>query len=169
MKLYEINEALQSLMDQMVDPETGEISTEEEELQAQIDSLEMEKRALLEYLAKMVLNGRAEAIAIKEEESRLKKRRKGLENNEEKLMSVLKRECPKTTRLGIATLRYQKTKRVDVTDEAGAIAWLKKQKMTWCINQPAPTVYKTEVRRLIESGKKVPGCQIIEDRACSLR
>ncbi len=169
MKLYEINQFIQALVDQMVDPETGEIIADDDSLMAQIDALQMERRSVLEYLAKMVLNGRAEAAALKSEEERLKRRRESLAGKEERLMNVLERECPENTRLGIATLSYRKSTRLEVTDENAAVKWLKKQKLNTCYKQPAPTIYKEEVKRLIKSGKDVPGCSIVEVRNMSLR
>ena len=107
--------------------------------------------------------------ALKTEEERLKKRREPLTHKEERLMKILRRECPETTKLGVATLSYRKTTRVDVTDEAAAVEWLKAQKLDCCYKQPEPTVYKDEVKRLMKSGQKVPGCCLVEDQSCSLR
>lgn len=56
MKLYEVNQAIESVIDQMVDIETGEILPVSDELMAQLESLEMERDRILEYLAKLVLN-----------------------------------------------------------------------------------------------------------------
>ena len=65
MKLYEINESILALFDQITDPETGEIASNEDELLEQIEGLQMERRSVLEYLAKLVLNNLAEAEALK--------------------------------------------------------------------------------------------------------
>ena len=170
MKLYEIHEAVRALEDQIViDPETGEYLCDMEDIDKQLHGLELEWQQVLEYLAKVVLNTRAEAEAIKEEEARLKKRREAMEAQDERLMQVLERECPESADLGVAVLRYRKTSRVDVTDEAAAVKWLKARKLTYCINQPEPTVYKAEIKKLIAAGKQIPGCAIVEDRAVSLR
>ena len=169
MKLYKINEAIQELADRLVDPDTGEIAVNEDEIMEEIGALQMERKSILEYLAKIVLNNRADADAMKTEETRLKNCRKILEKREDRLMYVLKRECPETTRLGVVTLCYRKTRRVEVSDEAAAVAWLKENQLENCINQPEPTVYKDEVKKLISAGKTVPGCAIVEDRAASLR
>ena len=170
MKLYEIHEAVRALEDLIViDPETGEYLCDMEDIDKQLHGLELEWQQVLEYLAKVVLNTRAEAEAIKEEEARLKKRRETLERKDERRMQVLERECPESADLGVAVLRYRKTSRVDVTDEAAAVKWLKARKLTYCINQPEPTVYKAEIKKLIAAGKKIPGCAIVEDRAASLR
>lgn len=170
MKLYEVNAAIEEIFEQMVDPETGEILSDSETLMAQLDSLQMERQRILEYLAKLVLNTRAEAAALKEEESRLKDRRSRLARRESSLMDVLDRECSgKKTDLGIATLSYRKTSRVEISDAEMAVRWLKRNKHTDCYRIPAPEVAKAEVKKLISQGTKVPGCAVVEDRSCSLR
>ena len=69
MKLYEINAEILRLTDAIeFDEETGEILGDADELFTQIQSLQMEKKSILEYLAKLVLNIRAEAAAAKTEE-----------------------------------------------------------------------------------------------------
>ena len=71
MKLYEINAEILRLTDAIeFDEETGEILGDADELFTQIQSLQMEKKSILEYLAKLVLNIRAEAAAAKTEEQR---------------------------------------------------------------------------------------------------
>ena len=170
MKLYEVNQAIEEIFEQMVDPETGEILSDSESLMAQLESLQMERQRILEYLAKLVLNTRAEAAALKEEEARLKKRRDRLGKKEEQIMAILDRECGgEKTDLGIATLSYRRTSHVEVSDAEKAVRWLKRNKHTDCYRIPAPEVAKAEVKKLINQGTKVPGCAVVEDRSCSLK
>ena len=64
MKLYEIHAAILSLLDQLEpDPETGELPDSTDAVLERIDALQMEKHSILEYLAKLVLNLRAEISA----------------------------------------------------------------------------------------------------------
>ena len=171
MKLYEINAEISTLLMLLEpDPETGEIPANEDEIIRRIHELAMQRTDILQYLAKEALNLRAEAAALKAEEERLRKRREALAAKEERLLRVLDRECDgKTTDLGVATLSYRRTSRLEVADEARAVAWLKRHKFTDAFKIPAPTVYKTEVRKLLSAGQKVPGCSVVEDRSCSLR
>ena len=79
MKLYEVNAAIQNLLLMLEpDPETGEVAATDEIIE-QLSSLEMERSAILEYLAKVVLDTRAGVEALKNEEKRLKERRQALE------------------------------------------------------------------------------------------
>lgn len=171
MKLYEINAEILRLTDQIeFDEETGEILCDIDAIYDAIGALQMEKKSILEYLAKIVLNLRAEAAAVKTEEQRLKERREKLSKKEERLMKILDRECAgEKTDLGVATFSYRKTSHVDVSDAAKAIRWLKRNKHLDCFRVLAPEVAKTEVKKLINAGTKVPGCAVVEDYSCSLR
>lgn len=171
MKLYEINEQLRQLTDRIVfDEETGEILCDIDSIYAEMDALQLERDSILEYLAKLILNLRAEGSALKAEEQRLKKRREQLSKKEERLLSILDRECAgEKTDLGVATLSYRKTSHVEVSDSEKAIRWLKRHKYTSCFRIPAPEVAKTEVKKLINAGEAVPGCAVVEDCSCSLK
>ena len=171
MKLYEINAEILRLTDQIeFDEETGEILCDIDAIYDAIGALQMEKKSILEYLAKIVLNLRAEAAAVKTEEQRLKERREKLSKKEERLIKILDRECAgEKTDLGVATFSYRKTSHVDVSDAAKAIRWLKCNKHLDCFRVPAPEVAKAEVKKLINAGTKVPGCVVVEDYSCSLR
>lgn len=68
MKLYEVNEALETLLMLLEpDPETGEVTADFDSVLADINALQMEKSRILEYLAKLVLNCRSDVAAIKAE------------------------------------------------------------------------------------------------------
>ena len=168
---YEINTEIALLMQQLeVDEETGEILTSSEDILQQLNALDMERSRILEYLAKVVLDTRAEAAALKAEEERLAKRRRVCEHREERLIEVLDRECNgQKTDLGIATLRYRATSRVEVSDAAKAISWLRRHKYRDCIRVKEPEVDKTAVRRLLTGGNTIPGIALVTGQSCSLK
>lgn len=171
MKLYEINTEIMRLYDSIeVNEETGEILGNIEEFEAQIHALQMEKKSILQYLAKLVLNLRTEASALKTEETRLKNRRSRLEKKEERLMQVIDRECAgEKTDLGIATVSYRKSEPLDITDEKATIKWLTENGHMECLKFSEPEVRKTETKALINKGTKVPGAAIITKHNCSLK
>ena len=173
MKLYEIDVEIMALLDQLEpDPETGEVPSPEEEeaIIAQINALAMKREDILRYLAKLALNYRAEAAALKAEEDRLKQRRDALSRKEDSVLMIIDRECDGvTTDLGVATMSYRRTSRIVVADEAKVVRWLKRHKYKDAVKVPAPTVYKTEVRKLLSAGQKIPGCKVVEDRSYSLK
>lgn len=171
MKLYEINQEIEQLFASIeVDEETGEILCDIDAIHAAISNLQMERKRVLEYLAKLALNMRSEAAAVKAEEQRLKERRERLTRREDRLLAILDRECGgEKTDLGVATFAYRRTSRLEVSDAEKAIRWLKRTRHNNCFRVPAPEVAKTEVKKLIAAGENVPGCQIIEDMSYSLR
>jgi len=170
-KLYEVNAAIAQLIDQLdVDYETGEIGENYDAVMDQIYALDMERLSVLQYLAKIVLNIRAEAAMLKAEEQRLKERRDGLSRKEDRLMHILDRECAgQKTLLGIATFSYRKTNHVEVSDSEKTVRWLKRRKYLDCFRVPAPEIAKAEVKKLINSGVSVPGCTVVEDYSTSLK
>ena len=171
MKLYEIIAEIQALSDAIdFDPETGELLGDAEELWEKIHKLQMEKKSILTWLAKLVLNLRAEGAALKAEEMRLRARRERLSKKEERFLRILDRECQgEKTDLGVATFAYRKTSHVEVTDSAKAVRWLKRHKYMSCFRVPEPEVAKSEVRNLMHAGTEVPGCCMVSDTSFSLK
>ena len=171
MKLYEINQQIAELIDRLdIDYETGEIGENTEAVMAQINALDMERKSILQYLAKIVLNTRAEATMLKAEEARLKERRDALSRKEDRLMKILDRECAgEKTDLEIAVFSYRKTSHVEISDSEKAVRWLKRHKYADAFRVPAPEVAKSAVKQLINKGVQVPGCAVVEDYSCSLK
>lgn len=85
MKLYEIDNAIDELIRNSVDPETGEVMDITDEL----DALQMEREDKLESVALVIKNLTAEATAIRNEEKALADRRKTSENRVEWLKGYL--------------------------------------------------------------------------------
>ena len=171
MTLYEINQEVTALLDKLgIDPETGEVVENSDEIMARLSELELDRQAVLESLAKAVLNIRADAKALKEEEQRLKERRDALSRKEERIMKMLDRECAgQKTALGVATFNYRKTTRVDVTDNLAAVTWLQANGHADCYRVSDPEISKTEVKKLIAQGVDIPGCSIVEGYSKTLK
>lgn len=171
MRLYEINERLDELLSSLiVDSETGEVDEKQIDLMAEIDALEMEKREVIEYLAKKVLNLRSDEAALKAEEERLKKRRQGMEDAEKSIMSVLARECDgQKTDLGVATVKFTPSQGTVLTDEAATIQWCYANHHEDCLTLALPKVNKDAVKRLLKTGAKIPGAELENRMNCSLK
>ena len=171
MKLYEVNQTIEDLFRLLEpDPETGEIPANEEEILARIDTLEMDRKDILQYLAKLILNIRAALKTMKAEEDRLKARRKVSENKEEHLMSILDRECGgEKTDLGIATLYYRRTSHVEIEDEEAVIQWAIENNHPECYRIPKPEISKTYVGKLLDAGAEIPGAMRVDGRSCWLK
>ena len=171
MKLYEVNAAIQSTLDRLdFDPETGEIGENTEAVLDELDALEMERDRILEYIAMVALNIRSDAAALKAEEDRLSKRRKALERKEEKIISILDRECGGEKKdLGFATVSYRKSDSLEVIDPAKACAWLHDNGRNDCVRIKPPEVIKDEVKKLIKNDAKIPGVKLVIKNNCSLK
>lgn len=173
MKLYEINEALDILLSSlMVDEETGEVPVDIDDLIKEIDGLQMERQKVLEYLAKEVINLRADETALKTEESRLKERREKMERREQSILKILDRECKgERTNLGVATLSYRASETTDVVDEKAAIEYLRSHGYTNCVSitEPKMSVDKSGVKALIKQGIDVPGITLTKKNNVSLK
>ena len=171
MKLYEVNQTIEDLMRLLEpDPETGEIPANEEEILARIDALEMDRKDILTYLAKLILNIRAGVTGMKAEEKRLKARRQVNENREEHLMRILDRECGgEKTDLGVATLYYRRTSHVEIEDEEAVIQWAIENNHPECYRIPKPEISKTFVGKLLDEGHEIPGAMKVDGRSCWLK
>ena len=171
MRLYEINAAIETLLAALtVDEETGEVPADADEVITQIDALSMERSAVLEYLAKEVLNLRADQAAVKAEEKRLKDRRERIAARESAIMIVLDRECAgQKTNLGVATVSYRESETTDITGEADAITWLAANGHGDVLKFSDPVIDKMALKALIKSGVTVPGACITRHTNYSLR
>lgn len=169
MKLYEVNAEIERLVEESFDPETGEILMSDEEFENRMSGLQMEKKRILVFIVKKKLNLDSEAESLKAEEKRLSERRKRLEKQSEKLLNILDRECGEKCDLEIATLYYRKTDHIEIDDSGKAYEWLKKNKLEGCYTIPEPVISKSEVKKLIKSGKEVPGTRLVDGMSCYLK
>lgn len=171
MKLYEINAEIESLLDALEpDPETGEIPENEDEIIAQINALAMKREDILQYLAKLALNTRGTAQAMKAEEKRLHDRRLIMENKLEHLIRILDRECGgQKTDLGVATLFYRKSSRIEITDKNAALAWLQHMGHEDCYRIPEPEISKLYVGKLLDAGEQIDGIERVTGTSCYLK
>ena len=119
MSLYQINQqilSLEKMDDDYVDTETGEIISQEE-----FDQLNIDREEKIESICLWIKNLKAEAKAIKDEEENLAKRRKGLESKADSLTRFISRILMgskgskfKTAR---ASVSYRKSKSVNITGD----------------------------------------------------
>ena len=133
--------------------------------------LEMERDRILEYLAKLVLNYRAEQKALKEEADRLTDRRKRIGRKEERILAILDRECGGIKKdLGIATVSYRKSTTLEIDDQEKAINWLTSHGHEDCIKVVAPTVSKEMAKPLlVKQGIEIPGLRLEEHNNMSMK
>lgn len=157
MKLYEIDLALEELLDQ-VDPETGELTCDLEALEA----LTMEREKKLEGIALYIKGLTAEAEAIKAEKQTLEKRQKSAENHAIRLRQFLAQhvyedERIKTPRVAIS---WRHSEGVEI--QPGFMEWAK-QNADYLLKYEDPKPRLTEIKEALKAGQDVP-CACIATR-----
>ena len=171
MKLYETNKMIEDLVLQLKpDEDTGELPENSDEIIEQINNLNADKEEILNWIAKEVLNIRANFVAIKAEEERLSKFRKGQEKLAERLVNILDYECAgQNTDFGIAKLTHRKTTKTEVTDASAAIEFLQRTGHDDALKYSEPTVDKTAVKALVKRGVPVPGVALVDGISVNLK
>lgn len=148
MTLYEIDQAMQSL----IDPDTGELLDYEA-----FANLQMDRDAKLENMALWYKDMMADAKAIKEEADALNERRKALENRAERLKSylslALNGEKFQTARCSVT---FRRTASVQIDNQERVVRWLEENGFDSCIKYHDPEVNKTELGKLLKVGTPVP-------------
>lgn len=178
-KLYEINQELTELFSfewsdeysAWIYPDTGEFLTDEE-FRKRAEKLGMDKKNIMEWMAKEILNMRGEREMLKAEAARIRERAKRLENKEERFRQILDRECDgKKTDLGVATFSYRKSSAAvwDDANSADIICWLEEHGHDDCLKYAEPEIRKMELKRLMASGVDVPFAEIEERNNGSLK
>lgn len=152
MKLFEINAALEELLNQQ-DPETGELTCDLD----QLDALMMERDEKLEGLALYIKNADAEAKAIREEEKALAERRRSLENKAERAKGFLAEQLAgekfSTPKVAVS---YRKSEQVEVS-----MAFFTEESNERFLRYKDPEADKTAIKNALKNGETVPGAEIV--------
>ena len=160
MKLYEINQQIEQLIDN-IDPETGEALFDENAL----NELMLARDEKIEQVALAVKNITAEADAIATEIKKLTERKRVLENKAESIRDYLQRQLDgakfQTAKVAIS---YRNTRSVEIDD------------VKFWESNPLPCFYrtkheadKTAIRKAIEDGQTIPGAEIVVKSSMQVR
>lgn len=173
MNVYQINDRLETILNEMFDPETGEVFQSQEEVDKALDEVGLELDTKIENIGCYIKNLEYEIDALKKEEDNLYKRRKAAENKIEGLKrylngfltSVMPNEDDrrkwkfKTPRV---VLGYRKSTTVEVSDiEALSDEFLNLKIET--------TPNKKAIKEALTKGKKVKGAYLKENINLSVR
>lgn len=173
MNVYQINDRLETLINDAFDTEDGVIYENEEELAKKIDEIGLELDTKIENIGCYIKNLEYEIDALKKEEDNIYKRRKVAENKIEGLKrylngfltSVMPNEDDrrkwkfKTPRV---VLGYRKSTTVEVSDiEALSDEFLNLKIET--------TPNKKAIKEALTKGKKVEGAYLKENINLSVR
>lgn len=160
MNLYQINEAIYSL----VDEETGEILDSEA-----FEALTMARDQKLENVALWYKNLIAEAAAIKAEKDNLAEREKRCKKKADSLKRYLEQALAgsnfKTARV---ICSFRTSKKVEIKDEAAFIKAMEEAKNFEFLKYKAE-VNKTAITEAIKAGQVVAGAELVENSNISIK
>lgn len=170
MNLYDIDERLRMLEESFVDIETGVIVQTEEEFNSLLDEIQMDILTKIENTMCFYKNLISDAEQLKEEEKKLAQRRKVKENLAERLknridyyitnkfkdengnvdMDSMKKWKMETPRVKIS---YRKSDMVDISD-------IDKIPKEYIKIKTEVSANKTELKKILKSGKSIDGCEL---------
>lgn len=152
MTLYEIDAQLEGLLEQ-VDPETGELLCDLEQLEA----LSLERDRKLENLALYVKNRDAEAKAIREEEKALADRRRGLERKAERARDFLARMLAgeKFTTPKVA-VSWRKSDAVEI-----GMSFFSTDANERFLRYKEPDPDKAAIKAALKAGEEITGAELV--------
>lgn len=158
--LYEIDGALLRMMEESVDPETGEFLPDQEAW----DRLQMEREVKLENTALYIKDLRARAGDIAEEAKNLQARRKALENRADWLAENLRRSLDGASfETARCVVKFKKNpESVKYTDEDAVMAWAVEYAQD-CVRVPPPELSKAAVKARLQKGEAVPGAELVRE------
>ena len=153
MKLYEIDEAIMSCIDE----ETGEIIDSEK-----LDKLQMERDKKIENVACWIKDLKAEAEALKAEKQAFAERQKVAENKMESLKKwlayALNGEKFKTVR---ASVSFRTTDKVEIAD----IYKLDENYLRY----KEPEADKDAIKKAIKAGQEVAGVTLVKNTSVIIK
>lgn len=161
MNLYEIDSKIMEAFDKSVDPETGEIL--DAEAFEELDKLQMMKDEKIEGILLWIKNLKSDVEALKKEKQAFESRQKAAENKAESLKKYVSGIlCGEKFKTDLVSVTWRKSK---ATEYNGDIFDLPEV----CITRKEPEVNKTALKKLLESGKNIPGARIIEKQNIQIK
>ena len=155
-KLYEIRAEIE----ECIDLETGEILDLE-----RLTALKMDEQEKLEGVALAIKNLKAEAAAIDEELKAFEARKKHIRNRIDGLSGwlamALNGKKFETAKAAVSFRRSRETK-IEPKHEGDVISFLETEGHFECLKYGAPSVNKTELKKLLDDGVEVPFASVIE-------
>ena len=160
MNLYEMDERIEALTEQMANPETGEIN---EEILAELEQLDVDRNEKLEACGIKLKTWASEIDALDAEIKALKARKQTKMNKSERLMEYVNRSLGgqrfETAKVAFS---YRKSERVDVINEE-----IVPDKFCRFETKRVPS--KTDIKKMLKSGEEVPGCVLVESQNLQIK
>ena len=162
MKIYEIDQAIEDLIANSVDPDTGELMIDFREL----DDLQMERERKIENLGLYIKNVTAEAKAIGEEERSLASRRRALEAAGDRarayLEFVLHGEKFTTPRLAVS---YRTSQSVELDNDFLEWAMQNDQYLRYKLPEPD----KIQIKEDLKNGMEIPHAKFVTNKTMTIK
>lgn len=173
MTLYEIDYQLAVLLQQVsdaIDPETGEVP---EDAWEGLNALQLQREDLIEQMGLDVKNRRAEAAACKKEADALRERAKRLEAGadivEGRVAAALNGEKFSTPRVAMT---WRKSTSTRISDEAAFMEWAMDggdRERDFVNTKITRAPIKDAIKKAIDRGEDVPGCEVITNYNMSIK
>ena len=152
MNLYEINQEIEDLLNQVNDD--GEIV---EEVFEQLTALQLAESDKLEAIGCLLKNWKSDADAIRAEEKKLSDRRRAIENRTERLRDYAAWYMRQTGKQKFsshrAVLSFRKSTSVNIADDA---------KIPEEYADYERKIKKAEISKALKAGVEVPGAVLVE-------
>lgn len=161
MTLYEIN----SEMEKLIDPETGEIVDFDA-----FEALQMEREQKIDNVALWVKNLDAEATALDTEAKKMTERRDACRRKRDRLKEYLARaldgEKRSTPQYAIS---YRSSEACELYDEDAALMWLVAHGYDDGYVVVKESVSKSAVKELLKRGEEVSGAVLVKRQSMSIK
>lgn len=163
MNLYQIDSKIEELLS-TVDPETGELITDNDAL----DALIMEREMKIENIACFIKNLTADAKALKDEEAALAERRKAAEKKAERLKGylayALQGEKFQTAKCAVS---FRRSQAVEI--DGGFTEWAEKTGNDNLLRYKEPEANKVAIKALLVQGTEIPYARLIENTSIAIK
>lgn len=151
--IYEMNAQIESLLDSMIDEDTGEVN---EEALEQLEQLEADKDEKIKNTGLFIKNRMAFADALSKEIDALKKRRQAVLNSVARAMDYADYALEgKPKEFAEVKFGYMASQSVDIVNEDLVPD-------EYCVYKTERKPQKTEIKKLLKNGKEVPGCVLVD-------
>lgn len=155
MTIFEIDKQIVDLIENSIDPETGEVVLDE----AELEKLQMDREKKIENLLMYYKDTLGQSRVIKDEIDSLAERKGVLDRKADRLKSlietILHGETFETPKVKVS---YRESKSVDLTVDF--LAWAKENRDD-LLNYKEPEVNKKAVKEALKNGEELVGASII--------
>lgn len=163
MNLYQIDSKIEELLS-TVDPETGELITDNDAL----DALIMERGAKIENIACYIKNLTADVKALKDEETALAARRKAAEKKAERLKDyltyALQGEKFQTAKCAVS---FRRSQMVEI--DGGFTEWAEKTGNGNLLRYKEPEANKVAIKALLVQGAEIPCARLVDSTSVMVK